>query len=152
MKILRLLVPLAFTALTGCASLDLEGPFGAVSINQPRYGYSQPQPESYPRPRQSNSSYFHENGYTELDIPRGHYPPPGECRIWYPDRPAGHQPPPVRCGSPVPAGAWLIQHPHNLPREHVQVTVFEPRRPGVIRAVGEFNIGSGTLVRVVLDK
>lgn len=30
-------------------------------------------------------------------IPRGHLPPPGECRTWYPDRPAGHQPPPYRC-------------------------------------------------------
>ena len=30
-------------------------------------------------------------------IPRGHRPPPGECRVWYPRRPAGHQPPPFRC-------------------------------------------------------
>jgi hypothetical protein len=30
-------------------------------------------------------------------VPRGHLPPPGECRTWYPNRPAGHQPPPYRC-------------------------------------------------------
>ena len=36
-----------------------------------------------------HSSYFHQHGYTR--IPNGHLPPPGECRIWYPDRPAGHQ-------------------------------------------------------------
>lgn len=30
-------------------------------------------------------------------IPPGHYPPPGHCRDWYPDRPPGHQPPPYRC-------------------------------------------------------
>ena len=30
-------------------------------------------------------------------VPRGHYPPPGECRIWYPNRPPGHQPPPTDC-------------------------------------------------------
>lgn len=30
-------------------------------------------------------------------IPSGHLPPPGECRIWYPNRPAGHQPPPGNC-------------------------------------------------------
>lgn len=30
-------------------------------------------------------------------IPRGHLPPPGECRVWYPGRPSGHQPPPFRC-------------------------------------------------------
>lgn len=31
------------------------------------------------------------------EIPAGHLPPPGECRVWLPDRPAGHQPPPERC-------------------------------------------------------
>lgn len=150
MKALRLLVPLAFVALTGCASIGLEGPYGSVNINQPRYGYSQP-PQSYPQSQKSDRSYFHEHGYTELDIPRGHYPPPGECRIWYPDRPAGHQPPPVKCGSSVPASAWLIHHPHDLPNS-VHVKVYEPQRPGVIRAVGEFDIGSGVLVRVVLNR
>jgi hypothetical protein len=35
--------------------------------------------------------------YYQPRIPDGHLPPPGECRVWYPDRPAGHQPPPVRC-------------------------------------------------------
>lgn len=31
------------------------------------------------------------------NIPAGHLPPPGECRVWLPDRPAGHQPPPTSC-------------------------------------------------------
>ena len=30
-------------------------------------------------------------------VPRGQYPPPGECRVWYPNRPAGQQPPPTSC-------------------------------------------------------
>lgn len=100
----------------------------------------------------AGDSYFHERGYTRLDISKGHYPSPGECRVWYPDRPPGQQPPPVRCGSGAPAGAWLIEHPQDLPPDHVQVTVYEPHRPGVVRAVGEFDIGSGLLVRVVLEK
>jgi hypothetical protein len=32
-----------------------------------------------------------------IEIPPGHYPPPGECRVWYAGRPPGQQPPPVRC-------------------------------------------------------
>ena len=44
-------------------------------------------------------------------VPPGHYPPPGECRLWYAGRPPGHQPPPVRCerlkGS-VPRGAFVL--------------------------------------------
>lgn len=45
-------------------------------------------------------------------VPPGHMPPPGECRIWFPDRPPGHQPPPGPCHSlryQVPPGAYLIR-------------------------------------------
>jgi len=100
-----------------------------------------------------DNSYFQEHGYTRLHIPKGHYPPPGECRIWYPERPAGHQPPPGRCGTlraQVPPGAWLIQHPEdNI--DVVYVHAYDERRPGFIKAVGEFNIGSGVFVRIVID-
>lgn len=30
-------------------------------------------------------------------IPKGHRPPPGECRVWVPGVAAGHQPPPTSC-------------------------------------------------------
>jgi hypothetical protein len=144
MKMLRLTVPVAFAALTACAPIGIEGPHGSINIDQPRYG-------EYHQTRQGGGSYFHEHGYTQLNIPKGHYPPPGECRIWYPDRPAGQQPPPVQCGRPVPPGAWLIQHPHDL-HDRVHVNVYDPGRPGFIRAIGEFEIGSGILMRVVLDQ
>jgi hypothetical protein len=44
-------------------------------------------------------------------IPPGHYPPPGECRIWHAGRPPGHQPPPVPCErlyGTVPFGAFVL--------------------------------------------
>jgi hypothetical protein len=52
-----------------------------------------------------------EHAYAELGIPRGHMPPPGKCRIWFPDRPPGHQPAPGKCKKlrhRVPAGAYLV--------------------------------------------
>jgi hypothetical protein len=33
----------------------------------------------------------------EARIPRGHLPPPGECRRWIRGLPPGQQPPPYRC-------------------------------------------------------
>jgi hypothetical protein len=47
-----------------------------------------------------------------IHIPPGHMPPPGECRIWYPDRPPGQQPPSGHCSElrdQVPPGAILVR-------------------------------------------
>jgi hypothetical protein len=104
--------------------------------------------------QRDEATYFHRHGYTRLNIPRGHYPPPGECRVWFPDRPPGQQPPPGDCRrlrAAVPRGAWLIRHPDDDP-EHVHVHVYDDRRPGTIVAVGEFRIGTGVFVRVVVDR
>ncbi|WP_415757038.1 tetratricopeptide repeat protein [Pseudomonas sp. LT1P18] len=53
-----------------------------------------------------------EPAYDEVQIPRGHWPPPGKCRIWFPDRPPGHQPAPGKCKKlrhRVPSGAYLVR-------------------------------------------
>jgi hypothetical protein len=42
-------------------------------------------------------------------IPPGHRPPPGRCRVWFPDRPPGQQPPAGPCDVQVPSGAFLIR-------------------------------------------
>ncbi|WP_223547090.1 tetratricopeptide repeat protein [Pseudomonas sp. A-B-19] len=50
--------------------------------------------------------------YAEVEIPRGHMPPPGKCRIWFPDRSPGHQPAPGKCKKlrdRVPSGAYLVR-------------------------------------------
>lgn len=102
-------------------------------------------------PAVQHESWFHQHGYSRLDIPPGHYPPPGQCRVWFPDRPPGHQPPPERCrGAGVPPGAWLIRHPADRP-DHVHISVYDPYEPGAIQVVGEFEIGSGLFIRLVLD-
>ncbi len=46
-----------------------------------------------------------------FDIPEGHMPPPGECRIWIPDLAPGQQSPPGNCYElerQVPRGAILV--------------------------------------------
>jgi hypothetical protein len=93
--------------------------------------------------------YFHEHGYTTLGIPPGHLPPPGQCRLWYPDRPPGHQPPPERCGHlryDVPVGAWLIHRPKDKPT-YVDVSVYDAYQPGIVISIGLFDVHTGAFLR-----
>ncbi|WP_417909599.1 hypothetical protein [Candidatus Electronema sp. PJ] len=126
---------------------------GSAKGNEDKYHYLKKNPHKEQNPpreeqrhEEGRGSYFQEHGYARLNIPTRHYPRPGKCRIWYPDRPADRQSPPVRCGQiPLP-GAWLIQHHKDRPH-HVQVTVYEPKHPGVVFTIGEFEIRSGAFLR-----
>lgn len=101
-----------------------------------------------------HDSYFKKHGHEKLHIPPGHYPPPGECRIWFPGRPPGHQPPAMKCDRArreAPAGAWVLRRPVD-DRDHVHVIVHDERRPGSVLVVGQFKIATGVFVGVVVDR
>lgn len=140
----HMLTIVALTCMSGVAAADPWKDESGHGRGPDRH-FEAPGPAGHAR-----GSYFHDHGYARLEVPPGHYPPPGKCRAWFPGRPPGHQPPPGPCG-PVPAGAWLIRHPHHRPH-HVHVTVYEPARPRHVLAMGEFEIDSGALVRVILER
>ena len=67
-----------------------------------------PGPE--PRPGHGPGPRTHPS-YRALNIPPGHLPPPGQCRVWYPGKPPGHQPPPTSCESALTSAgmdSWVL--------------------------------------------
>lgn len=84
-------------------------------------------------------------GPAVFTIPPGHYPPPGECRLWFPGRPPGHQPPPKPCGriqAPVPPSARLIRRPAR-PADQVRVSFYHESKKNRVIAVGRYRVPSG---------
>lgn len=54
---------------------------------------------------------------SNVEIPRGAFPPPGECKIWDPRLPAGQQGPPGNCSELCgrkPSGTCVIDHDGNV--------------------------------------
>lgn len=75
--------------------------------------------------------------FADMEIPNGHLPPPGECKIWFPERPAGQQPPPQSCSSAImnkPLGAWIITHETNRYR----VVSFIRTERGIVEEIKYF--------------
>ena len=99
------------------------------------------------RERETREGGGHFSRSSHSRIPSGHLPPPGECRLWYPDRPPGHQPPPYKCGSRAPAGAWVLQRPAGAPQQ-VEAIVYDTRRPGVVVDVGIFDSRTGSFIKI----
>lgn len=64
-----------------------------------------------PSPRRGGALEVVRADGTVFRIPPGHFPPPGECRVWDPDLPPGQQGPPGSCDElerRVPAGHYLV--------------------------------------------
>lgn len=85
-----------------------------------------------------------------LDIPPGHMPPIGECRIWIPGTPPGRQPhrDSGDCDQitrEAPAGSWVVYRP-TFEKKLVHVRVIDTRRAGVVVAVRVYD-ETGKFVR-----
>jgi len=95
-------------------------------------------PEARPAPK----------SMAKLNIPPGHLPDPGQCRIWIPGTPPGHQPPAGDCAElsrQVPPGAWLISHASKKSKE-IDVVVYEEDRPGVVLEIRIYSTKDGSFV------
>lgn len=83
---------------------------------------------------------------SKLRVPPGHYPPVGECRVWFPGRPPGQQPaagPCSRLERQAPAGSWLLYRPSS-DRKVVHARVIDPHRDGVVVVVRVYDVNRGT--------
>ena len=84
-----------------------------------------------------------------LNIPPGHLPAPGMCRVWMPGEPPGHQPKPRSCSNierTAPAGSYIVERP-GKDKKVVHVRVMDERRPGVVLRMRVYEIRDGKLVR-----
>jgi hypothetical protein len=149
MRYLALLLPLA---LVGCSTVDRNYP---VYPSERGYGYGYGHGPEIGSPEIGYERGYGRGGYgyelapKVLDIPRGHLPPPGLSRIWFPHRPPGHQPPPGEYRyliNRVPPGAWLINVPARDPN-HVHIAFFDSHRPSHIVDRGIYFRDRGRLIR-----
>ncbi len=125
------LLLIALLAMSGCASFTVHA----------RGGSSVPEPPPEKRARHSAPD--------PIGIPPGHFPPPGQCRVWHPGTPPGHQPRSGPCSvveRNVGPGDWLLYRPTDE-KKVVRVSVYDPRSPGVRIAVRVYDYRTGRFLR-----
>jgi hypothetical protein len=88
---------------------------------------------------------------SNLSIPPGHLPQPGQCRIWIPGEAPGQQRSESSrtCASisrDAPAGSWVVYRP-TRDRKLVYVRVVDPQRAGVVITVRVFDADDGRYLR-----
>ena len=86
-----------------------------------------------------------------LNIPPGHLPEIGECRVWIPRLPPGQQPRPKSrscegIAGAAPAGSWILYRPSD-DRSVVHVRLIDERRAGVVIRIRIFDLDSNRLLR-----
>jgi hypothetical protein len=105
-----------------------------------------------PAPTPSSKAPVAQGPVAALKIPKGHYPPPGQCRVWIPGVPPGRQPAPEACLSlrgQIPPGAWVLYRPVRE-EKLVEVTAYDPAVPQRVAWVRYYDMGSGRFVHEVL--
>lgn len=87
-----------------------------------------------------------------FQIPPGHLPPPGQCRVWMPGEPPGQQKkkyPVGRCSDlrlSMPADAWLVYRPAEA-RKEIRVWEYGPQRTVLRQRI--YDATTGELLRHV---
>ena|SRR5688572_27395072 len=107
----RSIVWLAVLGLMGCASGGVLGGREPDVVVVGDDGRRYPDDRDYPDRRGRGRDDDSYRGYRSLRVPRGHYPPPGACRVWYAGRPPGRQPRATSCErlyGRVPYGAFIL--------------------------------------------
>lgn len=117
---------------------------------RPRDERPQGERPSDPEPREERPREDRGTAAT-LDIPAGHLPEPGECRIWIPGMPPGRQRHHASrdCDGitrEAPAGSWIVYRPTS-DRKLVHIRVVDDRRSGVIVRIRIFEVEGGRFVR-----
>ena len=110
----RLLTAAAMALLAGCSGQYWVDDRGVVVDPDPtvittKDGERKPDRDRKRDRDRDDDRYVRADRAKDFGVPPGHMPPPGQCRVWYPDRPPGQQPPPSSCGVSPPRGAVLIE-------------------------------------------
>lgn len=80
-----------------------------------------------------------------LGVPPGHFPPPGQCRIWVQGVPPGKQADCVPCNSidgKIPVGALVLYRP-SKESGALQVMEYDEQSPGMIVSVQWYDAQDG---------